>query len=130
MSLDVISYFPNVLWEHGRIYARSYKLELTTKAQHEKVITLIRGNKTSKMASKMRGPGAGCGDYACKSKKARGTYDLADSPSLRVIKKLCNRGLVSSQYLKSFKEKLGAIKAVINSKAAHAADDEEYWLGK
>lgn len=82
------------------------------------------------MASKMRGPSAGRGHDASKLTKARSAYDLADSPSLRVVKKLCNRGLVSSQYLQSFKEKFGAIKAVINSKAVHAVDDEDYWLGK
>jgi hypothetical protein len=57
-------------------------------------------------------------------------YDLKDSPSFKVVKKLCNRGLVSLQFLKHFKERLGAIKAVINSKPKHAADDEDYWLGK
>ena len=69
------------------------------------------------MASKMRG-------------KTRRIYDLAESPSLRVVKKLCNRGLVSSQYMNSFKEKLGTIKSVINSKPSDVFKDENYWLGK
>jgi hypothetical protein len=34
------------------------------------------------------------------------------------------------QFLNSFKEKMGAIKAVINSKSVHADDDEQYWLSK
>ena len=55
---------------------------------------------------------------------------LKDSPSFKVVKKLRNRGLVSLQFMKNFKGRLGAIKAVINSKPEREIDDEEYWLGK
>ena len=63
-------------------------------------------------------------------KDSPGVHDLKDSSSFKVVKKLCNRGLVSLQFLKHFKERFGAIKAVINSKPEHVVDDEEYWLGK
>ncbi|XP_028400126.1 uncharacterized protein LOC114523420 [Dendronephthya gigantea] len=63
------------------------------------------------------------------SKMASSSTALNDSPSLKVVKKLCNRGLVSLKFLKNFKEKFGAVKAVVNSKRVHRANDEEYWLG-
>ena len=55
---------------------------------------------------------------------------LKDSPSFKVVKKLCNQGLFSLQFMKNFKKSLGDIKAFINSKREHAVDDEKYWLGK
>lgn len=80
------------------------------------------------MASKMSGK-------SCKldegyQLKPRGAYDLKNSRSFRVVKKLCNRGLVSGQFLNDFIEKFGKLKAIVSSKLRHDPDDEDYWTGK
>ena len=94
----------------------------------------LRRNARTKDVSKGRWEGrkgGGCGGGPCRFKDSRVVNDLLkDSPSFKVVKKLCNRGLVSLQFMKNFKERFAAIKAVINSKPERAVDDEEYWLGK
>ena len=91
----------------------------------------IGGNKRSKPCKDSGFAGKDCAGGPSEFEDLRVVnYLLKDSPSLKVVKKLCNRGLVSLQFMKNFKERLGYIKAVINSKVEREVDDEEYWSGK
>ena len=91
----------------------------------------IGGNKRQKPCKDSGFAGKDREGGPCQFKDSRVVNDLLkDSPSFKVVKKLCNRGFVSLQFMKNFKVKLGDIKAVINSKPEREADDEEYWSGK
>ena len=66
----------------------------------------------------------------CKIQKKQENRDiLKNSPSMKIVRKLCNRGVVSVDFKRHFKQQFGALKAAVHRESVPAVDDEDYWLG-